>query len=247
MTRWLLLVTCLVLGGCSTLDRSIEGTPDVEPFAAFDPYEQANRVSYTATDKVDRTLLLPVAQGYDKITPNWLQRGVLNIFINLRTIGSSVNGLLQGKPASAGTDFARLVINSSIGVFGFFDVASSWGLRYQEEDFGQTLAVWGLKRSRYLYVPLLGPTTLRDLPSNIVRSAMPRLILGSDFHWAISVVDIVSTRADLIPATKVRDASALDPYAFTRDAYYQRRRFLIFDGDPPVEDFFDEFEDELEE
>lgn len=239
ITRRLVLLGCILLSACSTLEG--------DEYAVFDPYEDINRKSFAATDTVDRKVVLPVAEGYDKITPGWLQRGILNVFINVRTIGSSLNGFLQGKPVSGATDFARLVINSSIGVFGFFDVASRWGLRFQEEDFGQTLAVWGVKRSRYVYVPLLGPATLRDLPSTVIRSAMPRLILGSDYHWGISVVDIISARADLMSATRVRDSSALDPYAFTRDAYYQRRKFLIFDGDPPVEDFFDDFEDDFEE
>ncbi len=239
MMRGWLLVCCVVLSACSTLKG--------DEFAVYDPFETANRTSFNVTDRVDRHVLLPVAQGYDRVTPNWLRRGVLNVFVNLRTIGSAVNGLLQGKPAAGATDLARLMINSSIGVLGFFDVASGWGLRFQEEDFGQTLAVWGVERSRYIYLPFLGPTTIRDLPGTLLHSAMPRLILGSDYHWGISVVDVVSARADLITATRVRDASAIDPYAFTRDAYYQRRKFLIFDGDPPVEDFFDEFEDEFEE
>jgi phospholipid-binding lipoprotein MlaA len=232
------LAAAMLCSACSTLEG--------DEYGVFDTRERANRTSYNVTDAIDRKVLLPVAKGYDKVTPSWLQRGVLNVFLNLRTIGSSVNGFLQGKPAAGSTDFARVLINSTIGIAGFFDVASKWDLTYQDEDFGQTLAVWGVKRSRYVYVPFLGPSTLRDLPSAIVRSAMPRLILGSEYHWGMSVVDIVSARADLISATKVRDASALDPYAFTRDAYYQRRKFLIFDGDPPVEDFFDEF-DEFDE
>jgi len=226
---------CLLLTGCSTLSG-----PE---YSVYDPYEGVNRASYNATDAVDAAVVLPVAKGYAKVTPNWLQKGILRIFLNLRTIGSSINGFLQGKPIAGSTDLARVVINSTLGIGGFFDVASRWDLRYQEEDFGQTLAVWGVKRSRYLYVPLLGPTTWRDLPSTIVRTSLPRLIVGSDYHWGYGVVDFVSTRADLINATSVRDSSALDPYAFTRDAYYQRREYLIYDGDPPLDDLFDEFEE----
>ena len=233
--RMLVLSLCFAVSACTTLEG--------HDYGVYDPYESANRTSYSATDRVDKAVLLPVAKGYDKVTPSWLKRGVLNVFLNLRTIGSSINGFLQGKAAAGSTDLARVLVNSTLGVAGFFDVAGRWGLQYQEEDFGQTLAVWGVTRSRYVYVPLLGPSTWRDLPSNIVRSAIPRIILGSDYHWGVSVVDIVSARADLISATQVRDASALDPYAFTRDAYYQRRKYLIFDGDPPVEDFFDDFEE----
>jgi phospholipid-binding lipoprotein MlaA len=233
--RVLVLSVCFLVSACTTLEG--------DDYGVYDPYESVNRASYRATDGVDKAVLLPVAKGYDRVTPSWLQRGVLNVFLNLRTIGSSINGFLQGKTTAGSTDLARVVVNSTLGVAGFFDVAGTWGLQYQDEDFGQTLAVWGVQRSRYVYVPFLGPSTWRDLPSTILRNAIPRILLGGDYHWGMSVADIVSARADLISATQVRDASALDPYAFTRDAYFQRRKYLIFDGDPPVEDFFDDFEE----
>jgi len=233
--RLCLVCVCLLCSACGTLLGPEHGV--------FDRGEGFNRASYGLTDRVDRSVLLPVAKGYDKVTPGWLQSGILNVFENLRTVGSSINGLLQAKPRASATDLARLLINSTIGVGGFFDVASRWDLRFQQEDFGQTLAVWGVTRSRYVYVPFLGPSTWRDLPSTIIRSTMPRLLLGYEYHWAMSALDIVSAREDLIASTRVRDASALDPYAFTRDAYYQRRKFLIYDGDPPLDDFFDEFDD----
>ena len=234
-TLALLLSLGFLVSGCVAIKT--------DDFAVYDPYEQLNRDSYAATDAVDKAALQPVAEGYERITPGWLADGILNVFENLRTISSSVNGFLQGKPKSGATDLARLVVNSTVGIGGFFDVASGWNLPYQEEDFGQTLAVWGVKKTRYIYVPFLGPSTWRDLPSTVVRSALPRLLLGSDYHWAISAVDIVSARADLLSATEVRDTSALDPYAFTRDAYYQRRKFLIYDGRPPLDELFDEFEE----
>ncbi len=228
----------VLVSGCASLDGA--------EHAVYDPNESFNRSSYEISDDLDRAVLAPVARGYQSVTPDWVERGVSNVFLNLRTVASSINGFLQGKPVSGGTDLARVIINSTIGIGGFFDVASNMDLRYQEEDFGQTLAVWGVDRSRYIYVPFMGPSTLRDLPSTLIRSYMPRLILGSDYHWSISVVDVVSARAGALAATDVRDASALDPYAFTRDAYFQRRKFLIYDGDLPMDDFFDEF-DEFEE
>ncbi len=227
----------LAFAGCSSI-------PDtVDEFGVFDPHESLNRTSYEVTDDLDRVALKPVAQGYKEITPDLVERGVANVFLNLRTLPSSVNGFLQGKPVRGGTDFARFVINSTIGIAGIFDVASAWDLEYQNEDFGQTLAVWGMKKSRYMYVPFMGPTTMRDLPGALLTAYVPRLILGSDYHWGISAVDVVSARAELLSATDVRDSSALDPYAFTRDAYFQRRKFLIYDGDPPLDDLFDEFEE----
>ena len=165
----LLLPTWLLLcaSGCASLDG--------EPFAVYDPHEGANRQVYRFNDALDRNIVIPVAEGYQAVTPNWLERGRLNVFENLRTIDSSLNGLLQGKPKSALIDLSRILINSTIGVAGFFDVASRADLPHQQEDFGQTLAVWGMERSRYVYVPMLGPSTWRDLPSTLLRGWIPRL------------------------------------------------------------------------
>ena len=227
------------LCGCTTLDGPEFGT--------YDRQERANRASYAVSDAVDRHALLPVARAYRAVLPDWMERGVSNVFANLRTVPSSFNGFAQGKPGRGGTDLARFAINTTLGVGGIFDVASRWNLRASEEDFGQTLAVWGYRRSRYIYVPFLGPSTLRDLPSTLIRGFIPRLLIGSEYHWGYGALDVVSTRAGLLTASDVRDASALDPYAFTRDAYLQRRRFLIYDGDVPLDDFFDEFEEFDEE
>ena len=185
----------------------------------------------------------PAARGYDRIVPGPVKRGVLNAFRNLRGLDSALNGLLQGKIDSAATDLARFGVNSSLGLLGWFDVAARWKLEDQQEDLGQTLAVWGVTGSSYLYVPLLGPSTWRDLPSMLVSNVMPRLVLGPNYHWSLSGLDVLGTRADFLTATQLRDSSALDPYAFTRDAYLQRRKFLIYDGNPPLEDFFDDFDD----
>jgi phospholipid-binding lipoprotein MlaA len=238
MRSAVLLMAVAMLGACSTLQGP--------QYSVFDPYESSNRLSYKATNQVDTHVLVPVARSYQTVTPGWMGRGVLNLFQNLRTVDSFVNCLLQGKPKGAVTDLTRIVVNSTVGVGGFFDVATNMDLPYQDEDFGQTLAVWGVTRSRYIYLPLMGPTTVRDLPSTLVRGMIPRLLLGTDYHWSMTVVDVVSTRANLLSATRARDASALDPYAFTRDAFYQRRKFQIYDGRPPLDDMFDEF-DELDE
>lgn len=216
-----------------------------EDFSVYDPYEEVNRASYDLTDTIDRTLLVPTARGYRKVLPRPLRQGVLNIFENLRSIDSAVNGLLQARPKAASTELARLLINSSIGIGGIFDIATRWGLNAQDEDFGQTLAVWGVKKSRYLYLPFLGPTTVRDLPATLIHSYLPRLLIGHDYNIGIGTVDVVSARASLLSASDVRDASALDPYAFTRDAYYQRRKFLIYDGRPPLDDLFGDFDDDF--
>lgn len=239
-TRALAIIGLVLVSGCA----SLEGPQ----YGVFDPYERANRPIYAASDWIDRKALTPVARGYQKITPGWFRGGVENFFSNLREINSAVNGLLQGKPASAGTDLARIAINSTVGIGGLVDVAGRNGLVHQEEDLGQTLAVAGITRSRYIYLPVIGPSAIRDAPAAVVNSALPRLLLGSVYTWWVGLLDVISSRAEVLTATDVRDASALDPYAFTREAYYQRRKFLIFDGDPPMDDFFsddfDEFDDE---
>ena len=234
----LLLAGLLV--GCAS-----QGAQD---YAPDDPMEGFNRNSYAVSDWVDRKALVPVARGYTKITPSWWRTGVGNVFANLRGLDSSANGFLQGKPGKGATDFSRFLINSTMGIAGIFDVARHAGLQPGEEDFGQTLAVWGVKKTRYVYIPFLGPSTMRDIPSVVISSFMPRLILGKNYEYWMGGVDLLNARAEALNLTDTRDASALDPYAFTREAYFQRRKFLIYDGDPPLEDFFDEgFDDDEDE
>ncbi|MCZ6618937.1 MAG: VacJ family lipoprotein [Gammaproteobacteria bacterium] len=222
------------LAGCVNLDEL--------DYEVLDPHEDGNRTSYSVTDWIDRKTIVPVARGYRRVAPGWFREGVGNLFANLRGIDSAVNGFLQGKVKSGVIDTARLLLNSTVGVGGFFDVAGYSGLVHREEDLGQTLAVWGVTHNQYVYVPLLGPATLRDLPGKLINTVLPRLVLGSGYGWWVGGLDLLSARAGLLAATDMRDASSLDPYAFTREAYYQRRKFVIFDGDPPFDDFFDEQE-----
>ena len=234
-----LILALVTAGGCASLS-------DGDDYAVFDTAEGFNRGSYEFTDKVDRAALVPVARGYRWITPDWIETGVANMFTNLTTITSSLNGFLQGKPVSGFTDLGRVLINTTIGVGGFFDPATDLGLKYQQEDFGQTLAVWGWTKSRYVYIPFMGPSTIRDLPSVAINAYLPRLLFGSSYPWGVSALGVVSSRAELLSTTDLRDASALDPYVFTRDAYFQRRKFLVYDGRPPLEDLFEDdfFEDD---
>ena len=233
----LLAGAVLLQGGCA----SLEG-PD---YAVQDPNERFNRASFQFSDEVDRSLLVPVARAYQRILPPPMEQGAANFFANLRSVDSSLNGFLQGKPKSGGTDLMRFLLNSTLGVAGLFDVATPAGLRAQNEDFGQTLAVWGWRNSRYFYVPLMGPATVRDLPALAISALWPRLILGQYHDLWISGVGLVSARSEALTLTDARDSAALDPYAFTREAYYQRREFLIHDGRPPLDDF-DSFFDEAD-
>lgn len=223
---------------CATLQG-----PD---YGVYDTNEGFNRQSYEFSEAVDKHALAPVARGYRNVTPELLETGISNFFRNLRSLDSSANGFLQGKPKRGATDSLRFIVNTTVGLGGFFDVATPAGLHHQDEDIGQTLAVWGWKKSRYLYVPFVGPSTVRDLPVLVVRGILPRLILGDFHNLGISGLDVVSARAGALDLTETRDAAALDAYVFTREAYVQRRKFLIFDGNPPVEDF-DDFFDEFDE
>lgn len=239
MKRTIFLSLCIGLSACSTLQG--------EEYAVYDNFEGFNRTSYQVSDSVDRAVIVPVARGYHKVMPDFVEQGITNFFLNLRTVASSANGFLQGKPRSGGEDFGRFLVNSTLGVGGLFDVASRVGIDYHDEDLGQTLAVWGWKRSRYLYVPFMGPSTVRDLPSTLMRGYITRLMLGSSYRWGMSAADFLQTRANLLALSDTRDASAIDPYAFTRDGYIQRRKFLIYDGDLPIDDLFDDFEEYDEE
>ncbi len=228
--------------GALVLQTACVGLEGPDP-VAHDRAPGFNRASFELSEALDNKVLEPVARGYLDLVPRPVEVGVANFFANLRTVDSSLNGFLQGKPKRGGSDLMRLLLNSTVGVAGLFDVATPAGFAAQNEDFGQTLAVWGWRNSRYVYVPLVGPSTVRDLPSLAIRAFTPRLLVGGGYPIWASGIDVVATRADALALTDARDAAALDAYAFTREAYYQRREFQIFDGDPPLDDFDDFFDE----
>ncbi len=236
-----LVCFCLSLGlaACASV-------PDAD-YQSSDPIEGFNRASYNTTDWIDRKTLAPLARGYAYVTPDWWRTSVDNVFGNLLGVDSALNGFLQGKPKRGATDITRVLVNSTLGIGGIFDVAQRMGLASGQEDLGQTFAVWGVKQTPYVSIPFLGPSSARDLPSVAVRSLLPQLLLGNAFEPWIRGLRLLNARAQLLTITDTRDASALDPYVFTREAYYQRQKFLIFDGDPPEDDFldddFDDFDD----
>lgn len=200
-----------------------------------DPYEGFNRVMFSVHETVDKFAAKPIAQAYDKVAPLPVKAGAGNFFGNVGDLWIGVNGALQGKFADAGVDIGRLLINSTVGIFGLFDVASELGLEKHEEDFGQTMAVWGVGDGGYLFWPLIGPRTMRDTAGWAVDSSLDPVsridhIASRNSMLALRFVDI---RASLLPADKVVEEAALDKYAYIRDAYLQRRRNQIFDGRPP--------------
>jgi len=200
-----------------------------------DPYEGFNRSMFAVNEAIDKYAAKPVAQAYDNVVPLPVKAGVGNFFGNVGDLWIGANSALQGKFADAGVDIGRLLINSTVGIFGLFDVASELGLEKHEEDFGQTLAVWGVGSGGYLYWPVIGPRNVRDTAGFGVDSYI-------DPVWRIRAVSVrnsmvalrfVDIRASLLPADKVVEEAALDKYAYIRDAYQQRRRNQIFDGRPP--------------
>lgn len=214
---------------------------------ANDPWEPVNRKIYTVNRGLDSVILKPVARGYRKLVPSFARRGVNNFFTNLRTPLVIVNDFLQGKGRDGLSDTGRFLLNSTVGMAGLLDPATSAGLERHNEDFGQTLAVWGVPDGPFVTVPLLGPRTLRDalsIPLNIFANPLYHYDNTSirDKLWGL---DAIRLRSGLLPAESIVEDSS-DPYLTIRESYLQNRKYLIFDGDPPEDDaeYFEESFDE---
>jgi phospholipid-binding lipoprotein MlaA len=201
-----------------------------------DPIEGFNRGVYKFNDTLDRYALKPVAKAYRNHVPKPVQTGVGNFFTNLSYPATVVNQFLQGKFKEGGQDALRLVINTTLGWGGIFDVASGARLPIHDEDSGQTLGRWGVPPGPYLVLPFLGPATLRDAPARIADDFYQpfRWYDSSNERWISLGLDFVQRRAGLLPLDRVL-SEAYDPYAFVRDAYLQRRAYAVYDGDPPAD------------
>ena len=219
-----LLGLAVVSGGCATAhDRR-------------DPLEPANRSIYQFNEHFDRVLLKPAAIFYQTVTPPPVRGGVTNFFGNFRDVTTAVNDLLQLKVSDALSDAGRVLVNSTVGIFGIFDVATRIGLKKHNEDFGQTLAAWGTPDGPYLVLPILGPSTTRDavgLIGDYFTDPEFAIFTESPENSIAFVTRIVSVRADLLDSEQIFNAAAVDRYAFLRDAYLQRRHNLINDGRAP--------------
>lgn len=204
-----------------------------------DPLEPVNRAVYSFNDGFDRAIAKPVAQGYKAIVPDLVRTGIGNFFSNLEDLWIAANNLLQGKVATAADDFGRFFLNSTFGFFGVFDIASDVGLEKHNEDFGQTLARWGVGSGPYVVLPFLGPSTVRDALGRMIVDSQADFVIQTDHvptRNSLLALRAVDTRADLLDASRVLEEAALDKYNFVRDAFLQRRRSLIFDGNPPKEE-----------
>jgi len=229
--RAVILILAVLLSSCA-------GQPTTLTDPEQDPWEAYNRKIHAFNMGFDRAIFRPVAKGYDIIMPDAPQRGVRNFFRNLAYPVTFLNLLLQGKFDDSMVATGRFLMNTTLGLLGFFDVATKAGVPYFNEDMGQTLAVWGWQDSRYLVMPVFGPFTARDfLGRGFYGYFHPISYYAREYNnYLPMVVDLITLRASLLPLDKDIEA-ANDPYLLIRDAYLQRRKFLIYDGDPPALDY----------
>ena len=181
----------------------------------------------------------PVSKVYQAVMPDPIDTAISNFFSNLGDIVVAVNNLLQFKLLDAFEDGARVAFNSTFGLLGFIDVASGFGIEKHQEDFGQTLGYWGIGNGPYLVLPFFGPSSIRDTAGFVTDTALFNPIFFIDeipVRNGMLAGDIIDTRADLLGASEIIDEAALDEYSFIRDAYLQRRRSLVYDGDPPEQE-----------
>ena len=205
----------------------------------YDPIESTNRVTDKVNDGIDRITLKPLAQGYNYVVPKPMRTAVSNFYDNSTYINTVLNDFLQGKGQQGFMDFMRFLINSTLGVGGLVDVATSMGFDRHDEDFGQTLATWGVSKGAYIIYPLFGPNSVRNTPDFLTATATNPLfwagfVLAPYVTIPVTALNYVDTRSRLLSASDMRDELALDPYVFTREAWRQRRDYLIYDGNPPV-------------
>jgi phospholipid-binding lipoprotein MlaA len=228
--RWLAVGLVLLAAGCA----SANGDPR-------DPLEGMNRGIYRVNDGFDTWIARPVATTYRDVVHAEIRMRVRNFFSNLADPFIGVNNMLQGKFADGASDWARFAFNSTVGILGLHDVATDMGYDKHNEDFGQTFGRWGVGFGPYLMLPLLGPSSVRDGTGTVIDwYADPlNLIDSSTVHYSLVGVRATQQRADLLDASRLLEEAALDRYVFLRDAYFQRRRSLIYDGQPPREEVND--------
>ncbi|MGB8855924.1 MAG: VacJ family lipoprotein [Burkholderiales bacterium] len=216
----------LLGSGCVT----VNGPPN-----KLDPLESYNRGMYKINDALDKAVLKPVSRTYDKITPSPVKTGLRNFFNNIGEIPVVVNDLLQFKFQQAAEDSWRFIINTTLGLGGFLDVAEDAGLAKHNEDFGQTLGKWGMPSGPYFVMPVLGPSSIRDAFGRIADAPTKPIgyVTPDSAKYGIYIADGIVTRASLLGASNVLGEAALDPYVFVRDAYLQRRLKQVYDGKVP--------------
>jgi len=231
-----LAISLLLFSGCATTQGDSGG-------ADYDPLEPMNRKIHSFNTVLDKVALRPLAKGYKTVVPSPIRKGITNFFSNLTTPRSALNNFLQGKPKRGFNELGRFLFNSTLGLGGFFDVAGAGGMERYDENFGQTLSVWGIPDGPYIVLPFWGPNMASDMfalpvdyysdiwtyyDNTSVRSKV----------WGLRIIDL---RYRLLAVDSILDDSP-DPYITIRESFMQNRNFRIYDGDPPEEDIY---EDEL--
>ncbi|MDO9241990.1 MAG: VacJ family lipoprotein, partial [Methylicorpusculum sp.] len=229
-------LAALLFVGASLFIQGCASTPtegQADSSAQIDPYEDFNRSMYDFNSQVDKYVAAPVSDGYKYITPGIVQTGITNFFDNLKGINTVINDLLQAKFEQGAQDTGRFLLNTTVGVGGLFDVAKAAGLEHNEEDFEQTLAVWGVPQGAYLVLPLMGPSTTRGIPGAVFDTAAnPATYVG----YPVQLLSVINSRANADGALKFVDEASLDSYVFTRESFLQWRQFMATDGASGVAD-----------
>jgi phospholipid-binding lipoprotein MlaA len=224
--RWVsIALMALLLTACASIPPGSTADPR-------DPFERYNRAMFSFNKAVDDKVLKPVATGYTDVIPDLIRTAIGNFFGNIGDVWTAVNNYLQGKPREGTSDVARVVLNSTFGIVGLIDVATPAGLVQHEEDFGQTLGVWGVKSGPYLILPILGSSTVRDglaRPVDLYADPITQ-IDSAGVENSLRAMRLVDDRATLLYSTRMMEDAALDPYLFVRDAYLQRRESRVRDG-----------------
>ncbi len=227
----LLLLGAACLQGCASVAPSSAQT---DP---RDPWEGMNRKVYVFNEKLDDAVLKPVAQAYVDVLPSFVLTGVRNFMGNLGDVWTFVNASLQLKGQVAAETFMRVAVNSTLGLYGVLDIASDAGIEKRREDLGQTLGHWGVKPGPYIVLPLFGPSTLRDTAALPVdwRASPGRYFQDNGTSTGVSLLNVISIRAQLLRAGDAVQEASLDPYSFVRDGWLQKREYEVYDGNPPTD------------
>jgi phospholipid-binding lipoprotein MlaA len=242
--RLLIFLGILFLNGCATtgsnMEKPAEAAMNAEP-VNIDPFEKMNRAVYAFNQDFDNKILIPLARNYREHVPNPVRQAIYNFFINIAEFRNTVNSLLQGKLHNAADSMSRMLVNSTVGLGGFIDIATMVGLERRIEDIGQTLAVWGYGPGPYIVIPILGPSSGRDIFGLYsyfnYTDPLGRYLDDSTVRFSLLALDMVDTRSRYLRATNVFGFASLDPYIFERESYFQTRRDMIYDGRPPIDDY----------
>lgn len=234
----LAFLSFLILAGCAQVPES--------KVDERDPLQSINRPLYDFNmDVLDAYILRPAAVGYVAVTPVPVRQSIVHFTDNLTAPVDMINAGLQGKPGNASVSLARFLVNSTVGIFGIFDVASSLGLNRVGEDFGQTMGVWGVGDGAYLMLPAMGPTTARNLTGDVVDNfVLPEIALTTPQTVLVFALKAVEARASLMAQEGLLNDS-LDPYLFVKDIYFQRQLFELYDGNPPIKEEPADFDEDF--